>query len=192
MPAARRSPFASPQRVTRGARAAHNHQVHTVVIPNPQWAAQAWADAHPDDLNPACCWGSLYDAAKCTCWSPVYDTTQAPPQTVTSPELLTAQKRMCHDCAYRPGSPERADEYLAEQLHTLPDAGTPFWCHEGMRRPAYWQHPDGRRVDAHPDDWHPAREGNFVYQADGSPALLCNGWMYRRLNTCRPQSPAVT
>lgn len=167
-----------------------NHQaiISTVqtLIPNPYFAAEAWNAAHPDDLGAGCCMGAVvYGESRCTCWRPVYDTSQAPPQTVTSAEQLLAQPRMCHDCAYRPGSPERADEYLAEELHSLPSAGTPFWCHQGMRRPTHWEHPDGRRVDAHPDDWHPAKEGNFLYQAGGAAALLCNGWINRRLNACK-------
>jgi hypothetical protein len=157
------------------------------LIPNPFWAAEAWADQHPEDLVICCMAAVATGAHRCTCWKPVYAQPQREPVPVDRPELLLTQATMCHDCAYRPGSPERADEHLTEEITTLPEVGTPFWCHQGMRRPTHWEHPDGRRIDAHPDDWHPARAGNFIYQQDGSPALLCAGWTYRRMNSCRTQ-----
>lgn len=152
-----------------------------VLTPNPFWAAEAWADANPDDPGIPCCDGSAYDPRRCTCWVPVYDTEQRPIVPVDRPELLLTQTTMCGDCAYRRDSPERADDYTEEELLALPSKGSIFWCHEGMRRPSHWLHPDGRTIPGHPGDYHPTRRGNFLYQGDGSPALLCAGWLWRRL-----------
>lgn len=146
--------------------------------------ARLWAEAHPDEAATGdylpCCYGVANgDPEQCTCWEPVFDTEQEPPRPVSRPADLTVAPDMCSDCAYRPGSPERRDQWLAEKLLELPATGEAFWCHRGMRRPVRWQHPDGRTVDGSPDDWQPARFGAVPYQADGSPALLCYGWAAR-------------
>lgn len=148
--------------------------------PVPFYAARTWTALHSGDDRAPCCYGSMYNPENCTCWEPVYDRPQLAPVPVTRPELILFQPAMCGDCAYRKTSPERADPYTEEQLLTWPLAGDPFWCHQGMRRPVRWEHPDGRDVPGDNDDWHPARVGNFLYQADGSPALLCAGWIRRR------------
>lgn len=152
-----------------------------ICVPNASYAAQAWAAQHPSDDWTPCCYGSIYDPGKCTCWQPVYATAQAAIRPPESPQDLRARTGMCGDCAYRKGSPERADAYDEERLLALPHRGELFWCHDGMRRPTHWEHPDGRTVPAHPDDWHPAQQGNFLFQADGTPALLCAGWTHRAL-----------
>jgi hypothetical protein len=149
------------------------------------YPARAWAEAHPDEDQVPCCMGSIHDPEGCTCWTPVYDTDQATPRPPTSAGDLQVQAAMCGDCAYRPGSPERADQWLADELYALPAQGKAFYCHDGMRRPAYWQHPDGRRVDGAPDDWQPPMRGGIPYRADGSPGLLCAGWMARRMQARR-------
>lgn len=43
-------------------------------------------------------------------------------------------RQLCDDCAFRPGSPERADGYKwAEIIQvTIVDAEHPFFCHKGM------------------------------------------------------------
>lgn len=153
--------------------------------------ALLWAQAHPgaEDPDPGCCWGNTLDPeGGCTCWVPVYEVEQAPPRPVTGPDDLATQPAMCGDCAYRKDSPERATAYEEEVLLELPELGTPFWCHEGMRRPAYWQHPDGRRVEGDPANWTPPIIGNIPYRADGSPGLLCHGWATRAVRVRQASS----
>jgi hypothetical protein len=153
-------------------------------------AAATWEAQHPmaDDWVP-CCSTSAMAARQdaCTCWEPVYDMEQATPQLLTSVTELHVQPRPCGDCAYRPGSPELSDEHSAEKLQAItaqPD--TPFYCHEGMRRPAYWRHPDGRTVPGEPADYQPPVIAAVPYRADGSPGLLCAGWAARlAANTAR-------
>ncbi|MEU4754889.1 hypothetical protein AB0F93_28345, partial [Micromonospora tulbaghiae] len=107
---------------------------------------------------------------------PVFDVDQADPQLVTSPADITVRARMCGDCAYRPGSPERSEEFMAEELLALPEEGKAFYCHDGMRRPARWEHPDGRVVDGSTDDWQPPMVAGVPYRVAGRPGLLCAGW----------------
>lgn len=139
-----------------------------------------WQRAHPDFEDTGCCWGSILKGPEhCTCWTPVFAQEQAEPIVPRSPEDVTVRPRMCGDCAFRPDSPEQADEFMREQLLMLPEEGAPFWCHDGMRRPLHWVHPDGRRVDGDPDNWIPATVGRVPFRADGRPALLCAGWAAR-------------
>lgn len=144
------------------------------------YAARAWAAAHPGEDGLGCCWGDVSRGPEaCICWVPVYALEQAPPRPPTSPQDLIAQPAMCGDCAFRKGSPERADAWTEVALLELAEEGKPFWCHAGMRRPAHWEHPDGRVVDGSPDDWKPPMVNGIPYRADGSPGLLCAGWMAR-------------
>ena len=109
----------------------------------------------------------------CTCWVPVYDVAQVDP----APGDLEPRAAMCGDCAFRPGSPERADEWTREALYDLAEPGRPaFFCHDGMRRPVAWRHPAGPEVPGHPDDWQPPIRAGVPYRADGRPGLLCAGW----------------
>lgn len=133
-----------------------------------------------DDENLFCCWGSVMgDATDCTCWEPVFEVCQAPPDIDAAP---ATRAKCCHDCAYRNGSPERADEYEAEALVELASAQRGvFWCHEGMRRPITYRHPGtGREVPADPADYQPAIVGDVAYRADGAPATRCAGWAAHR------------
>jgi hypothetical protein len=141
------------------------------------YPARVWAEQHPDDEPGDCCWGAVVNGpAACTCWTPVFDIDQAEPRPPAAACDLKVQKGMCHDCAYRPGSAERAEAYLAEHLMEMPARGQMFWCHQGMRRPVEWVHPDGRIVPGSPDDWQPAALNGVPYQADGQPGLICAGW----------------
>lgn len=151
-----------------------------VLLPNPYYPAERWAAENPDTFVVPCCDASVYGPERCLCWEPIYDMTQAPAQPPAGAEDLQVNLVMCGDCAFRPGSPERADPHLFDELERLPHEGTPFWCHAGMRRPVSWQHPDGRTVPADPADYHPLQEGKFCFQADGTPAVLCAGWAWRR------------
>jgi len=140
------------------------------------YPARMWAQQHPDEDRPPCCWGAVNGAEYCTCWRAVYDVEQAPPRPLTGPQDITPRPSMCADCAFKPGSPERSEHFTEEALLELPHSGDPFWCHDGMRRPTHWEHPDGRVVPGSPDDWQPVGINGIPYRADGRPALLCAGW----------------
>lgn len=141
--------------------------------------AVLWDEAHPDDLDVrGCCWGEAdKGAAYCTCWEPVFDVAQADPvPAATAADVQVRPDGMCGDCAYRPGSPERTDESLAETLQELPLNGQTFWCHDGARRPTSWRHPDGRTIHGSPADYQPPTVAGVPYRTDGSPCYLCAGW----------------
>jgi hypothetical protein len=140
------------------------------------WAGQRWAELHPDAEQPICCYGAIDGPEKCFCWVPVFDVEQAEPVPPSSPEDLKVRGRMCGDCAFRKDSPEREHNWSEEALFELARTGEPFFCHDGMRRPLRWHHPDGRTVEASPHDWRPPKIGKLPYRADGSPGLLCAGW----------------
>lgn len=153
--------------------------VQAVICGGGSTGARLWARAHPDD-DVICCQGSLEDGAEgCMCWRPVYNVEQGEPRPPASAADLRARTRMCGDCAYKPDSKERTDPLMADHLMALPAEGQAFWCHDGMRRPVRWEHPDGRVVDGSPDDWDPPIIAGVPFQADGSPALLCYGWATR-------------
>lgn len=48
------------------------------------------------------------------------------------------ESQMCDNCAFRKGSPERADPYRWAEILSLVEDGRPFHCHKGlsMRYPA--------------------------------------------------------
>lgn len=147
--------------------------------------ARIYADQHPDDEDAAegslwCCESAVYRGlAHCTCWEPIYDVAQMPPMTDTVPGVMTEK---CHDCAFRPGSPERSDEYLRDELYALPAKGEPFWCHQGLRQPARWRHKTlGLEVPGDPADWQPPIVDGVPYLADGRAGNLCAGWVALRL-----------
>jgi hypothetical protein len=110
---------------------------------------------------------------------PVFDVEQQRPRPPAGPEELAVQRALCGDCAFRKGSPERADEWTESALFDLAASSVPFWCHQGMRRPVRWEHPDGRTVAGSTDDWQPPMVAGIPYQADGTPGLLCAGWAAR-------------
>lgn len=140
--------------------------------------ALLWARAHPQEQGTGCCYGDAFGGPEgCTCWTPEYDAEQHEPRPPTTAADLRAAAQPCGDCAYRRDSPERAHD--PDWLLDLPGQGALFWCHEGMRRPARWRHPDGRTVDGDPDDWRPPLAGGIPYRLDGRPGLLCAGWTAR-------------
>lgn len=143
--------------------------------------ARAWAAAHPDDDGRfGCCIGNdIQGPEYCLCWTPEYDLLQETPRLATSADQISTQVGLCGDCAYRKTSPERADGWMEEALLDLASGGQPFWCHQGMRRPVRWRHPDGRVVDGDPADYQPPMIDGVPYQADGTPGLLCGGWAAR-------------
>ena len=136
-------------------------------------------EQYPDADYVGCCEGAAYRGLEaCTCWVPEYDVEQAPVsvESVTEHGIDTRPRR-CGDCAYRPDSPERADVYTAEHLVHIAAVGEPFWCHDGMRKPDRWRHPQRAEVViGSGDDWQPPKVGGIPWRADGRPALLCAGW----------------
>lgn len=134
------------------------------------------------DTGVVCCMGSaVYGPARCTCWEPIYAEGQEAPD-VTVPTVV--RPRLCHDCAYRPGSPERTDVPDAaadhEDLDRIAADGTPFYCHQGMRQPVAFAHPSGAIVVASPLRYDPARADRRTFDRDGDPSMLCAGWDARR------------
>lgn len=143
-----------------------------------------WPDACGDGVS--CCIGhAVYGPGGCTCWEPVYDQPQAPHN-----GSFDAAKRptLCHDCAYRNGSPERvgAKGYSGneEMLEELVATGRPFWCHQGLRKIVAWEHPNGMTIPAHDAAYDPlevrSESGAIVVKADGTPGDLCGGWCAKR------------
>jgi hypothetical protein len=159
--------------------------------------AVAWVAAHPDepdDVRDICCdgvWTGGWEG--CTCWVPEYDLEQADElQMPASPTDIETPAQLCTDCAFRPGSPERADEWTREALYQSAAEGRPFWCHQGIRRPLRWRHPDGRVIDGSPVDYDPPQVRGIPFRADGRPAALCAGWAYRAaMYRARTEEPPI-
>lgn len=137
----------------------------------------------PNDLGTCCIGAAFMDSTHCTCWTPVHDIDQADPDTLRPPGLTP---KMCPDCAYRPGSPEREGDPQAAADHAALDAlvcnGAPFWCHQGMRLIVAMEHPDGRRIPIEGGlAYDPPIVGAVPYRADGTAGKLCAGWAARVL-----------
>ena len=131
-----------------------------------------------------CCWESVNTGGdRCSCWTPVLD---VEPSAELQEGPTGARRKACHDCAYRAGSPERAE------LGGLPEYGRhqPFLCHQGVGRIIAWIHPSGARVDVDPalDDYAPTQRGDRAWRSDGSPAELCAGWA--AVNRIRATTPS--
>lgn len=134
----------------------------------------------PEVEGGCCCYGAaVYGAQRCTCWEPIYDRVQQP----LAPAEPRVRATACADCAYRPDSPERAGAkgYAgdAETLDELVDAGQPFYCHQGIRRPVRLRHPAGLEIDGHPAAYDAPMRDRVPYRADGTPADVCAGWAAR-------------
>jgi hypothetical protein len=142
--------------------------------------SRRWAREHPGEEPEICCEGAALEGpAGCACWEPVFVHRQAPAVPPRSVGDLVVRRRRCGDCAYRRDSPERRAEFLADTLDAMPGLGQVFYCHDGIRRPWGWVHPDGRLVDGEPEDYQPLMRAGIPYRADGSPALICAGWAAR-------------
>jgi hypothetical protein len=141
--------------------------------------AMIWTRLHPDDDTfYGCCWGeAISGPGYCTCWVPVFDDVQADPAELSAASGIEVRPGgMCEDCAYRPRSPERSERWGEEALLGLPSSGSVFWCHQGMRRPVRWVHPDGREVPGSPEDYRPPIVKGVPFRMDGQPGLFCAGW----------------
>lgn len=133
------------------------------------------------DVGGGCCVGAdVYGPGRCTCWVTVHDLEQADP--VPGPAEIRAG--MCSDCAYRPGSPEKVVDPAVsgnpDVLEALAESGTPFYCHDGIRRVITRRHPAGAALPGHPAAYDPPVRDGIPYRADGRPGLLCAGWDARR------------
>jgi hypothetical protein len=119
----------------------------------------------------------------CTCWSPIYDLKQQ--RTIAPGQKPRVRSTPCLDCAYRGNSPERRGDPAyagdADELERLVQAGEPFYCHQGIRRPVRYRHPSGAEVAGHAASYDPPIVNGVPYRADGTPADLCAGWSARRL-----------
>jgi hypothetical protein len=140
-----------------------------------------WREQHPDDELPdgalGCCWGAaVYGPERCTCWEPVFDVDQADPQLPVAEGSIMVRRSRCGDCAFRRDSPERADRLTEDELLDLARSATPFWCHDGMRRPVAYRHPVLGDVPGSTADWQPPTVSGVPFRRDGSPGLLCAGW----------------
>jgi hypothetical protein len=152
-------------------------------------AAGGTAIEFPDINYGACCYAAGMNGPNaCTCWEPVYDREQAEPR--RGMPQIPVPVRMCErgpdgegGCAYRPHSPERDGDTTyqgdTEEMEELAMTGHPFFCHAGMRRVVAWRHPVGIEIPGHPADYAPPIVGGVPYQADGSPGVLCAGWLLR-------------
>lgn len=98
---------------------------------------------------------------------------------------MGARTARCSDCAYLANSPERRGEdgYQGdpESLEQMVRDGSPFACHQGIRKPVKYVHPSGAEVPGHPAAYNPPVIDGVPYKADGTPADLCAGWSARRL-----------
>lgn len=130
---------------------------------------------YPDVGNgelPCCLGSAVYGPERCTCWESEHDQEQQPPK--AGPRNVRV--RMCEDCAFRPGSPERSGDarYEHSDEDGLDDVMRgEFVCHQGMRRLVREVHPSGAELVACPGAYEP---GDPPMKADGSPADYCAGW----------------
>jgi len=124
-----------------------------------------------------CCIGSAIDGpAGCTCWRPVHDREQQALQQGPANQ----RTKMCADCAFRTGSPERTgaagyEHNSEEAIEDLVHSSGSFACHQGMRRIVAMAHPTGARFSRGPGDYAPPVTRAGAFKADGSPADLCAG-----------------
>lgn len=140
---------------------------------------KAGPDLPPPNPDVPCCEASANNPDVCTCWEPIYDRPPMPAGgTLAGPSA--PRPRMCGDCAYRPGSPERLELDGAQLEAPLSQV---FLCHDGMPKLLGWTHPELPGVCLRAaaigdrDNYGPVVRGPHAWQADGTPALVCGGWM---------------
>ena len=159
-----------------------------------------------------CCEGAaMYGPHRCTCWEPIFQTERSvdavgrvifdtPAQVHPIPSApVCVRFEPCHDCAYRPDSPERRGDDTVngdqDELARIVRDGQVFWCHQGMRAPIAWRHPAGITVDVPPVGYQPlttidpATGHSVPYKLDGTPADVCAGWAVRRLHHMQHDQP---
>lgn len=141
-----------------------------------------WNRAHPDDPTPRDCCDPqrVKGAAYCVCWEPEYNTTQQPLTEPGDGEMTTRPGGMCGDCAYRPGSDEMQYPLVREALLDLGLTGGMFFCHDGMRTPTLWRHPDGRSIPGADGDYDQVVDDlGRPYRTNGRVAFICAGFAAR-------------
>lgn len=140
----------------------------------------------PIDPDGACCWTAVQtEGTDCSCWEPIYSATPTRDVQAGPPAVRDS---MCHDCAYRPGSPERTEQG-GGQLDV--DRRRPFVCHQGMPvllgyTVPSWQGNDGvwqtgafcvvARLVHDRDNFGPITRGPTAWKTDGTLADVCGGW----------------
>lgn len=143
-------------------------------------------DDGPDDRDdydwdagegPCCMASAMRGPRACSCWQPIYDLDQITELALDA--AVETRSSCCDDCAYRNGSPERADGY-DDELSELAGSRSVFACHQGMRRVIFWRHPDGRELPAGDGAYDPPVVGAVAFKADGQPAERCAGWASHR------------
>jgi hypothetical protein len=144
----------------------------------------------PDAGHGMCCYGAVMGGPhRCTCWERVFDLDQVDPDPLAVQLLAVGvqpvtRRSPCHDCAYRPDSPERQGDPGvvgdAELLEAIVQSGQRFWCHQGIRQPTRLRHPSGVEIPAPPHAYDPPKVAGVPYRADGTPAEVCAGWAARR------------
>lgn len=144
--------------------------------------ANNWPDA--TDGIPCCMGYAANGHGGCTCWDPVYDQ-----KTKKHDGSMPGQRTtMCHDCAYRKGSPERTGQEgyqgSEEDLELAALKGQPFYCHQGTAKTLQYRHPSGMTIEAHPADydWRIVERAGvrFPLKADGSAQSICAGYLAKR------------
>lgn len=142
----------------------------------------------PDAGQGTCCMGAAaMGPGRCTCWEPVYDREQQPIQ----PGPMPQRARLCVDCAFRNGSPERSGNgqhaHSGEgEIEAIIAGSRRFVCHQGMRRITHWRHPSGVVVACPTDGaYRPPEVGGIAYQASGEPAHLCAGVHAMRMGAAK-------
>ena len=153
------------------------------------------------DKDP-CCGGRALDGPRgCECWAEVFSPLEQAPVLEGLPQIPVPCV-MCSDCAYKADSPEKRGEPgysgTPEDLERLAATGERFFCHRGIRyligyvhapceRPGCAArqagvvagHCAGATFSPQKGDYRPPLRGGVPYQADGTPAYLCGGWMLR-------------
>lgn len=139
-----------------------------------------------------CCYGVAFHeepigGRHCTCWEPIFATDEK--QQDPRPGMPVARTTRCDSCACfvpsghlpdgRDIPPDLEEAYYA--MLAARAAGTPFWCHKGLRLRVAERHPLlGVRPAAHPTDAPDRQDVPIVddvpYKLDGSPADLCFAW----------------
>lgn len=147
----------------------------------------------PPDPDMHCCMASALHPESCTCWRPILvdldrldlvdvesliaQIRADAPSAVLEEGPPAIRRMMCSDCAYRPGSPERADNDGQPPDYRVGDR---FYCHDGMPSVVAWVHPSGAvtRVQERAD-YAPVMRSDRAWRHDGRPGVLCAGWAAR-------------
>lgn len=160
-----------------------------ICLPSAPWDDR---DEVAPDWSPCCIGSSFRGPTGCTCWVREYDPPKTDHRLIRRAAPTRVAPEMCHDCAYRPDSPERTLESRKLDLERIAraDGEGVFWCHQGgMRRVVAMVHPDGRRYEPEADSYDPPIREGRPYLPDGRPAQICAGFAARRRAAGLPEKP---